>query len=70
MKNIHGSGNTTLTNSKKKINDIIKIVQYLDEPGLLIKRPSGTIKNEAREHKGGFIIMLLGILVASLLGSL
>ena len=36
----------------------------------MIKRVSGTIKNEAREHKGGFLGMLLGILSASLLGNL
>ena len=42
----------------------------LEEPGLLIKGVSETINNEAREWKGGFLIMLLDVLGASLLGNL
>ena len=37
--------------------------------GLLIKGISETIKNEAKEQKAGFLPMLLGKLVASMLGS-
>ena len=36
---------------------------------LLIKGMSETIKNEAKEQKGQFLSMLLGILAASLSGS-
>ena len=36
----------------------------------MIKGVSKTIKNEAKEQKGGFLGMLLGILAASLLGNL
>ena len=39
------------------------------ESGLLIKEISETIKNEAKEQKGGFLPMLLGTLAASMLGS-
>ena len=52
------------------MNDIIKIVNSLEESSSLIKGVSETIKNEGKEQKGGFIGMLLGILVARLLGNL
>ena len=52
------------------MNDIMKIVQLLEESGLLIKRVSETIKNEAKEQKGGFVGILLSTLGASLLGNL
>ena len=52
------------------MNDIMKIVKSLEEQGLLIKGISKIIENEAKEQKGGFLGMLLGILVASLLGNL
>ena len=53
--------------SNEETNDIMKIVKCLKESGLLIKGITKTIKNKAREQKQGFIIMLLGILDASLL---
>ena len=37
---------------------------------MLIKGVSKTIKNEAKEKKGGFLSTLLGTLGASLLGNL
>ena len=46
----------------------MKISKYLDESSLLIKDVSKTIKNEAKEQKGGFLGMLLVILGASVLG--
>ena len=52
------------------MNDIMKIVKSLEEQGLLIKGISKTIENEAKEQKGGFLGMLLGTLIASLLGNL
>ena len=52
------------------MNDVIKIIKSLEESGLLIKGVSETIKNEAKEQKGGFLGMLLGTLGASLLGNL
>ena len=54
----------------KKVNDIMKRVKSLEISGLLIKVISETIKNEAKEQKGGFLRMLLGTLRASLLGNL
>ena len=47
----------------------MKIVKSLEESGLLIKGISETIKNEAKEQKGGFLSILLGTLAASILGN-
>ena len=56
--------------SNEEMNDIMKIIKSLEESGLLIKGVSETIKNEAKEQKGGFLGMLLGTLCVSLLGNL
>ena len=58
-KNMFGSGTATLITSNKKMNDIMKIIKSLEESALLIKGVSETIKNEAKEQKGGFLRMLL-----------
>ena len=52
------------------MEDILKIVSWLKDSGLLLKGVSGTIQNEAKEQKGGFLSMLLGTLCASLLGDM
>ena len=65
-----GSGFTTLIIFNEEMKDIMKIVKPLKDSGLLIKGVSETIKNEAKEQKGGFPGMLLGILGTSLLGNL
>ena len=52
------------------MKDIIKIVKFLEDSGLLLKRVSETIRNEAKEQKGRFLSMLLGTLDASLLGNI
>ena len=52
------------------MNDIIKIIQALENSNILLKGVTKTIKNEAKEQKGGFLNMLLGTLGASLLGNL
>ena len=57
-KKILGSGTTTLIISNDEMEDIIKIVKSLEDSGLLLKGDSETIKNEAKKHKGGFIIIL------------
>ena len=69
-KKMFGSGTTTLIISNEEMNDIMKIVKSLEDSGLLIKGVSQTIKNEAKEQKGGFLSMLLETLGASLLGNL
>ena len=52
------------------MNDIMKIVQALEDPNILLKGVTKTIKNETKELKGGFLSMLSGTLRASLLGNL
>ena len=59
--------NTTLLISNDEMKDILKIVKPLDDSELLLGGVSKTIKNEAKEQKGGFIKMLIGTLGASLL---
>ena len=59
---------TPLINPNQKMNDIMKIVKFLEESGLIIKDVRKKIKNEAKEQKGGFLRVLLGTLSASLLG--
>ena len=51
QKKIHGSGNTTLIISNEEMNDIIKIVQALEDPNILLKGATKTIKNETKEQK-------------------
>ena len=53
---------TTLIITNDDMKDIIKIVKYLEDSDLLLKGVKETIKNEAREQKGGCLSMLLGTL--------
>ena len=69
QKKIHGSG-VKLIIEQKDMNDIMKIIKALENSGILLKGVSITIKHEAKEQRGGFLSMLLGILGASLLGNL
>ena len=68
-KKMLGSGLTTLI-SNREINDIMKIIKSPEESRLLIKGINETIENKAKEQKGGFHGILLGILGGSLLGNL
>ena len=66
---ISGSGRTALITFNKEMDYTMKIVKSLEETTfLLIKSVRETNKNEAKEQKGGFFLMLLGILAAILLG--
>ena len=49
---------------------IVKTVKSFEESSLLTKGVSQTIKNEAKEQKGWFLSIILGILGASFLGNL
>ena len=62
----YGSGITTLIISNEEMEDIMKTVKLLEESGLLVKGISETIKNETKEQKGEFLIMLFGTLPASI----
>ena len=67
QKKILGSGTTTLIISNKKMNDIKKIVQDLEDSNILLKGVTKTTGNKTKEQKGGFLSMLLRNLGASLL---
>ena len=70
QKKMHGSGATTLVIANEDMNDIMKIIEVLENSGILLKGVSKTIENEAKELKRGFLSMLLGTLGASLFGNL
>ena len=55
---------------QEDMNDIIKVIEALENSGILLKRVTKTIENETEEQRGGFLSMLLGTLGASLLGNL
>ena len=48
------------------MKDIMKIIEAVENSGILLKGVSKTIENETKEQRGGFLSMLL----ASLLGNL
>ena len=48
----------------------MKIVKSLEEPSLLVKSVSKSIKNKAKEQKGGLLGISLGTLDSSLSGNL
>ena len=70
-KKIIGSGNhTTLIISNDDMQDLLKIVKSLEDSVIFLDGITETVKNEAKEQKGGFLSALLGTLGASLLGDM
>ena len=69
QKKIHGS-EVKLIIEQKDMKDIIKIIEALEDSGILLKGVTKTIENETKEQRGGFLSMLLTTLGASLLGNL
>ena len=69
QKKIHGSGVKLIT-EQEDMNDIMKIIEALENSGVLLKGVTKTIENETKEQRGGFLGMHLGTLEASLLGNL
>ena len=63
-------GTTSLINLNEETEDIMKIVKFLKESGLLTKGSSKAIESKSKEQKGGFPSILLGILKASLSANL
>ena len=51
------------------MNDIMKIAKSFGKSGWLIKSIKEIIQSEEKEKKGEFLIKLLGILGASILGN-
>ena len=68
QKKIHGSGVKSII-EQEDMNDIIKIIEVLENSGILLKGVTKTIENETKEQRGGFLSMLLGTLGASFLGN-
>ena len=66
----HDAGTTILIISNEEMNEIMKIVQALEESNILLQRVTKSIKNETKEQKGEFLVMLFGTLGASLLVNL
>ena len=54
---------------QEDMNDM-KIIEALENSGILLKVVTKTTENETKEQRGGFLSMLLGTLGASLLGNL
>ena len=50
-----GSGSVTFITSNKEMTDIMKIVKSLEEPGLLIKGVSETLKMKPMNKKDYFL---------------
>ena len=48
----------------------MKIIEAVENSGILLKGVSKTIENETKEQRRGFLSMLLGTLGATLLGNL
>ena len=59
QKKIHGSGIKLIIEQEDKKN-IMKIIEALENSGILLKGVSKTIENETKEQRGGFLSMLLG----------
>ena len=53
QKKIHGSG-VKLIIEQEDMNDIIKIIEALENFGILLKGVTKTIENETKEQRGGF----------------
>ena len=69
QKKMRGEG-VKLVIELEDMNDIKKIIEALENSGILLKGVTKTIENETKEQRGGFLSMLLGTLGASLLGNL
>ena len=69
-KSLGSAHNTNLIISNDEMEDILKKNKSLEDSGLLLEEISGTIKNEAKKQKGGFLSMLFCTLGASLLGNM
>ena len=65
QKKIHDSG-VKLIIEQENMNDIMKIIEALENSGILFKGVTKTIENKTKEQRGGFLSMLLGTLGASL----
>ena len=61
QKKIHGSG-VILIIEQEHMNDMMKIIEALENSGILLKRVTKTIENETKEQRGEYLGILLGTL--------
>ena len=59
QKKIHGSG-IKLIIEEEDMKDIMKIIEALENSGILVKGVCKTTESETKEQRGGFLSMLLG----------
>ena len=69
QKKMRGEG-IKLIIEQEDMNDIMKIIEALENSGILLKGVKKIIENETKEQRGGFLSLLLGTLRVSLLGNL
>ena len=69
QKKMRGEG-IKLVIEQEDMDDIMKIIEALENSGVLLKGVTKTIENETKEQREGFLSMLLGNLGASLSGNL
>ena len=69
QKKIHGLV-IKLIIEEEDMKDIMKIIEPLENSGILLKGVTKTIENETKEQRGRFLSMLHGTLGASLLDNL
>ena len=75
QKKMRGDGATKgagikLIIEQEDMNDIMKIIEDLENSGILLKGVKKPVENKTKEQRGGFLSMLLGTLGDSLLGNL
>ena len=69
QKKMRGAG-IKLVIEQEDMNDIMKIIEALENSGILLKVVTKTIETETKEQRAGFLSILIGTLGASLLGNL
>ena len=60
---------TTIIISNEEIKDILEIVKYPEESGILDKGVAKKIENEVKEQKEGFLGMLTAIIGTGILAN-
>ena len=75
QKKMRGDGATKgagikLIIEQEDMNNIMKIIEALENSGILLKGVKKAIENETKKQREGFLSMLLGTLGASFLGNL
>ena len=70
-KKVLGTRNhTTLIISSDDLNDLLKVINTLENSGVLLDGITETVKNEVKEQKGGFLSTLLSVVGSALLSNM